>query len=366
MAFQAGWDRRPGDNATLCALELALIHADRGAIGPIWDLFDEADALFRSVGSDRDAAAFYNTTALLVAATPALAPFAEEVRDRALLALAGRLAQDVQISRPAAMATSTLFGEVSLWPAALVRDAHFAATAVQRRSLSRVWDSSAVSDPRLSGVQVGRGSVTAVAQASATNELFLAFDNGKVISFRPGRNQIVPVAEGLGAARALAVDAEGQAIVVLRQNEYGAMLTCSLRRPDGSFQTGPDGHFPAFLTSWITPILPWGADWLVGLGDGIDLIIVEAASWMPRARVSFAHALGEPPATALLLPAGPSSGSSLDPFVVLTHDGPCWVLFDESGRRLYRTGPTWCPGAPGPTHCILSRSLGRTPRPSWT
>jgi hypothetical protein len=39
---------------------------------------------------------------------------------------------------------------------------------------------------------------------------------------------------------------------------------------------------------------------------------------------------------------------------VLTHDGPCWALFDDSGRRLYRTGPTWCPAAPGtrPLHSV--------------
>ena len=58
-----------------------MILGGRGEIGPIRALLDEADVFFRSVGSDRDADTFYNTTAMMAKATPVLATYAEEVRD---------------------------------------------------------------------------------------------------------------------------------------------------------------------------------------------------------------------------------------------------------------------------------------------
>src|SRR5262249_44449710 len=149
-----------------------------------------------------------------------------------------------------------------------------------------------------------------------------------------GRDQVVPVAAGPGEVTALTVDPAGQAVIALRQFEHGASLSCSLRRPDGSYRTGPEGHFPALEGSWLTPVLPWGPIWLVGLGDRSDLIIVDAASWMPWKRLAIPQRLLEPPAIALLLPSGPSSGALDDRLVVLTHEGHHWVLFDDDGRRL--------------------------------
>ncbi len=365
--FRKGWDRRPAHNATLCALELALILGGRGEIGSIRRLLDEADAFFRSVGSDRDADTFYNTTTLMADAAPALAPYAEEVRDRALLTLAWRLRTGVEAGRSVPPAISTLFGAASLWPPALVRDADFAASTAQKQSRSRDRDPSAGHDPSIQLVPIGHGTVTAVSQASVTRDLFLGFDDGKVVSLRPGRNQIVLVAKSPGAVSALAVDADGQAVVALRQTEHSAILSCSLRRPDGTFRTGPDGHFPAILASWLTPILPRGLDWLVGLGHGRDLLIVDAASWMPWSSLSIAPAVGEPPTTALLIPAGMLSGTPDDRLVLLTHDGPCWVLFDSGGRELDRTGSVWCPAAPGtPPLRPASRSPGTRALRSWS
>ncbi len=81
--FRLGWVHRPAANAAACALELTLIHATRGEIEPIRNLLDEADAFFKSAGSARDAEGFYNRTAVIASAAPALASSAEEVRDRA-------------------------------------------------------------------------------------------------------------------------------------------------------------------------------------------------------------------------------------------------------------------------------------------
>ena len=185
--------------------------------------------------------------------------------------------------------------------------------------------------------------------------MFLGFDDGKVVSFRPGRNQVTLVAKGPGLVSALAVDPDGQAVVALRQTEHASILSCSLRRPDGTFRTGTDGHFPSILASWLTPILPWGTDWLVGLGHGRDLLIVNAASWMSRSGLTIAPPEAEPPTTALLIPAGPLSDPADDRLNVLTHDGPCWVLFDSGGRELDRTeSEEWCPAnpTPRPLRCV--------------
>ncbi len=116
-------------------------------------------------------------------------------------------------------------------------------------------------------------------------------------------------------------------------------------KADRSFGTGPDILFPAVDGSWLTPILSWGPTWLVGLGDGSELIIVDAVGWMPWKRLPIPQALHEPPSAALLLPIGPSTGSPNDRFVVLTHEGRHWVLFDDNGRRLCGAGPAWCPVA---------------------
>ena len=53
--FRKGWDRRPAGNATLCAWSWPSSTAAAARSRSIRRLLDEADAFFRSVGSDRDA-----------------------------------------------------------------------------------------------------------------------------------------------------------------------------------------------------------------------------------------------------------------------------------------------------------------------
>jgi hypothetical protein len=333
-AFRMGWDRRPAANATACAQELIAIHAGRGELAPLRDLLDEADSFFKSVGSARDAQAFYVRMVAATATVPDLAAFAEEVRDRAMIALAHHLRRQVEAGSTAALAVSALFVERSLWSSAFVRDAQFAAALAAR---SRRRAPTAGRGPGLQGVQVGRGTVTAACQASATTELFLGLADGKVLAFRPGRNHVIPVGEVSGAVAALSADPDGRVVIALRRLEHGATLTAFLRRPDGSFRAQPDAGFPGLLQPWLTPILDFESDCLtlVGLGDGPELLVLEASSGIPHARVSLAAAK-EPPATALLLP-GPET------FRVLTHDGPRWLLLDAQGRPLGRSEAAWRP-----------------------
>jgi hypothetical protein len=96
----------------------------------------------------------------------------------------------------------------------------------------------------LEGTQVGVGTVTAVCQAGISGELFVGFDNGIVLGFRPARNQVIRVAENDHPVAALAVDPEGETVVALRQGGRGTGMSYSVRQPDGSFRSRPDDHIP--------------------------------------------------------------------------------------------------------------------------
>jgi tetratricopeptide (TPR) repeat protein len=337
QAFRRGWDRRPEANAAACALELALNHAVAGEIEPIRALLDEADGFFEPVGSPLDAELFYNRMVILTSVAPALAPYAEEVRDRAVLALARHLRDQVESGYPAAAAVSVLFGEPAVWTPGFLRDARFAAAAAASRR-----DRTAAADdrPRSPGVQVGRGTVTAACQAAVTSELFLGFADGEVLALRPGRNQVVPVGELDGAVVAMAADPDGRLVVALRHTEHAAVLTAFTRLADGTFRPRPEAHFPASSGSWLTPILVHGTDALVGVGDGREpaVFVIDAVSGLPRACLSLE---GDGlPAMSILLP-------SADSFRLLTHEGSRWVLLDAEGNRFGRPKALWYPAGGG-------------------
>jgi len=368
--FQTGWGRRPAESAALCALELARLHAQRGAIEPIRSLLDQADEFFESVGSDREAAGFYNGV-VAIFDTRVEPPLAEEVRDRALLSLARRMRQGVEGCRASASLVSTLLGRTKLWPAPVVSDADFAATAALKQR-PRDQASAVNRDPEAQGIQIGRGILTAAVQASITGELFLGFDSGLVLGFRPERNQVVKVADDIDPVTALAVDPEGQTVVALRRSHRGTLITRSLKRPDGSFRSRPESHLPvpdggvqrypsspilgprddaesrALPDTWLTPIVSWGVERLVGIVDGHGLLIVDAASGLHWGRLAIEPDSCNCPTTALLLATSSRNGATESRLVVLTHAGPRWIVVDVKGKLLHQTtSQRWLPAAGG-------------------
>ncbi len=137
-SLQSGWSRRPEGNAALCGLELARLYSQRGAIEPIRALLDQVDAHFDTFGKSFDGF-FYNEVVRL-AAVPSMAPYSEELRDRALQSLARRLRQGIEGHQPATALVASLLGRTKLWPTAVVSDAEFAATTEQRHSrAARPW-----------------------------------------------------------------------------------------------------------------------------------------------------------------------------------------------------------------------------------
>jgi hypothetical protein len=136
-------------------------------------------------------------------------------------------------------------------------------------------------------------------------------------------------------------------------------MCCFRKQPDGTFRPSPGVRFPAMAASWLTPVLPWGVERLVGLADGQDLLIVDVASgvlWERRRIV----AEGSPvPAAALLLPAGSPRRPRARWLVVLTHDGQQWIVLDEHGKLLHQTSYQWEPGVPA------SSTLRSVPISGW-
>ncbi len=191
------------------------------------------------------------------------------------------------------------------------------------------------------------GVVTAACQAAVTDELFLGFASGRVVSFRADRDEVVTVAENNEPVVGLAVDVDGKTLVVLCQSGCMAVLSCFRRLADGSFRRRPDVHFSTGTDFWLTPILPWGSQRLVGLGEGRDLLVVDASSGMIRQRATIAGETWELPATAILLPAGSSTSSAEKRLTVFTHDGPRWVVCDVHDTRRRPIPLRWHPALPG-------------------
>jgi tetratricopeptide (TPR) repeat protein len=353
--FQLGWDQRPNasashfgfSNANLCAAALTQLHAELGQFEPVWKLLDEVDALFETTGSDFEQGTFYGGLLAWARQRPDWESFAGELGDRALLSLGRKLGRSVDTGHATGPVVSSLFGGNGHWPAAVVRDADFAATAAYRRA--RSGDSSARRSPRVDGLQISRGTVTAVCQAWHTGELFVGFDTGIVLGLRP-RYGAYMVTESVYPVTALAVDPVGETVVALRDTGSGTIMSCSLKQPDGTLRARADDHIPTLSARWLTPVLPQGVDRLVGLGDGSDMMFVDAASGMHCGRLTIGNKWDHP-ASAILFPVGCSSGTAASRLVVLTHNGPHWIVLDMHGKLLRQTAYYWQPGVP--TACSL-------------
>ncbi len=84
-------------------------------------------------------------------------------------------------------------------------------------------------------------------------------------------------------------------------------------------------------------MLRLGCDFLVGVGDGDELVVYEAISWLVQGRVSFDPPC-DSPAAILVVPYG-------DGFGVLEPFGEVWILYDRDGEVVTGSAP---PGSRSP------------------
>lgn len=340
--FRRGWDLRPQDNALMCGLRLANLHAERGDTTGLFALVDEADEFLEPAGHDREAGIFYNDLAKL-AGHAALAPARDELRDRALLGLAVKLRQRSAARTTTAAVLSGLLGRSGEWPAAVVSDAGFAVgTFMKERPLPPTSKDFGTARRHW----ISRGNVSAVCAASETGEVFLGFESGEVFCFQPQRTKIVGIGRYEMPVASLATEPTGQSVVVLCTPDDGpAVLNHCVRQSDGTYKQLHHSTSQPESATWLTPILPHEAGSIVGVSDGESVALVNVDSFTMEATVELGSAT-----TAFLF----RSKEGARGVCVYYRNESGWQLEDVPGGQRFRSNADWQP-------CVPENSALRSP-----
>jgi hypothetical protein len=168
------------------------------------------------------------------------------VRDRARLGLARKLRERAPSERRAGDLAATFFHPKVFSPA-VAGDASFAlADAIKRRG--KLLPSAL---PSVTRIPVGAGTVSAVAWAAQTGEVFLGFARGHVLAFRPIECDIIGVVTGGAPVAGLACRRTGDQLVILRAADEDALapvIESCLRAPYQAYRLeekcalGDDAH----------------------------------------------------------------------------------------------------------------------------
>jgi tetratricopeptide (TPR) repeat protein len=257
--FETNWSLRPAKNDMRCAGRMAQLFAERDLPDKLLKLLAEADVFLGPPGNENAAGQFYNQLALL-AERQNLAPLREELRDRALLGLASKLRQRAEVEvRPGNLIT-TLLGQSSAWIPAVVSDADFAVRAAMK--LPRPSESVDKVQRTLERIQAGKGLVTAVCHAPETGSVFVGFETGEIVCFRPKRDEVIhfPVSTS-SPVTSLATDAGGDYVVALREDVHTPTnLTSYARSGASGYRVEGQAVFNAGRF-WLTPFLAGRPHW---------------------------------------------------------------------------------------------------------
>ena len=343
--YEAGWSRRPASDSIACALRMASIFADRGEVGPLVGLVDEADGLLRKPGSEAQAIEFYNELARL-ADREALDSVRDDLRDRALIGLASKLREQVATHRKTGLLPSAYFGRNRAWPNDLVGDATLAIKAAfeleaeRRRLFQMVLGGSAGGDSRR--IEVDGGTVSAACHAPSTGEIFLGFEGGRITRFNPSSGVVMCVSEEHSPISSMAVDPEGRTLVLLLGDGSGPRQLLHLDR--GSSVVGWSRQSRSIEGPgdfWLTPVLGDGSVRSVGIWNGEEMILMGGVGDLtPWTRLSMSFLKSDPPA-ALLVPSIDGRGPSLR--AVLVHDDKDICQVESMGKSIRRRLLGWRP-----------------------
>jgi tetratricopeptide (TPR) repeat protein len=344
--FGRGWALRPEGNAVPCALHLAELYAQESSPELLLGLLGEAGAFFEPPGNDQAAGQFYNRVAQL-AGRDNLAPVRDDLRDRCLLGLAGKLRQNAVAEARAGDLSSALLGRSGSWAPAVVSDAGFAVQAALKRPRPAVPP-----EPRAHSVPVLPGIVTAACSAPGTGRVFLGNERGDVACFDPLSGRILQVQRASGLpVGGLATEAEGHFLAVIEVMKvaphHPLMASVFLSGESAAeFERFVGAREVVARGNELTPLVAQGAADLVGLWQGDGLELLKAPFLLPAGRV-VPQAPGTDPTAALILGAPPNTASSTPSYLVLLlAQGSLWCsTFPGSGRR-EPAGLGWVPASP--------------------
>lgn len=201
--YRQGWQDRPRESPVPCAVRLVQHHAQQKEPRELLTVLGEAEEFLREPGHEEPASSFFNEIARL-AATPELAAHADDLRDRALLGLAGKMRQYPFRAGAGAADVTMFFPSSALWPVPLVNDARHAAAEQPRTPEKRI-------QPRT--LQLRQGMVTAAAMDS-TGALLVGFADGAVIRFLPATGEMNGLHRERGPVICFCLLGDGNGLVV--------------------------------------------------------------------------------------------------------------------------------------------------------
>lgn len=239
--WENGWKQRPVGNAVPCGLRLLQLNADRASLPRFLELTREGRQFFEPPGNDTSAGEFF-TKAVKLVERPLLEEARDDVRDLSLLGLAHKLRQRASSEGRPGNLVSSMFGQSGAWPAPVTSDAAFAVSAITRRPEPVPVQCKKPATTRL---RVGVHTVTAVCSAWATGDVFIGFENGEVVCFRPKTSETVRVA----------VTPQARRQFYLNEDEFPPVGSPHIAA------LGTDGMGQKLFVHWVEPI-DSAYDWL--------------------------------------------------------------------------------------------------------
>jgi hypothetical protein len=212
-------------------IRLATQYANPESAAEFLSLLGETDDFYKPPGNQASAALFYNTIAEL-ADKPSMAGLRDDLRDRALVALANKLRQRSKEEEKPGPQVSYFFGRDRHWSPATVNDAAFAYKAALKSPKSAELTKKSPAPTRF---HLGNGTITALCSAPEAGHVFIGFDGGQVICFDPVQKAVKALPVSLGRPVDIACNPSG-AFVVLVRDVRGSMMQClSYRRDNDGF-----------------------------------------------------------------------------------------------------------------------------------